>query len=258
MRPALCAAGPVDGPAIFTNCSGGQVAVACQQFQAKNCTDVEFGASTVALLRRMSYRKLMSRRVGQRGISDRSSWLMIQDGLAFPTSASIDSSHMASHDRLQSLAMLIVMSVVQRCTARRTPASAGPMGCDSRPGPAPTRSSRSTSGLRASTRRTINGTRCGAPLMCFSRCPFARRCERYLWEPAIVHHPAARRVAHINTVPAMSAGCVVPSQRHATQLLMCRAAGHRFGRVCRALLHLTGGLQMFMVPAAMPLKCSSL
>jgi len=43
-------AGPVDGPAIFTNCSGGQVAVACQQFQAKNCTDVEFGASAHVLL----------------------------------------------------------------------------------------------------------------------------------------------------------------------------------------------------------------
>ena len=39
--------GPVDGPAIFNDCSGGQVAVACQQFQAKNCTDVEFGAHPV-------------------------------------------------------------------------------------------------------------------------------------------------------------------------------------------------------------------
>ena len=39
-----CGVGPVDGPAIFNNCSGGQVAVACQQFQAKNCSDVEFGA----------------------------------------------------------------------------------------------------------------------------------------------------------------------------------------------------------------------
>ena len=47
---ALYTAGPVDGPAIFTNCSGGQVAVACQQFQAKNCTDVEFGALPSAVL----------------------------------------------------------------------------------------------------------------------------------------------------------------------------------------------------------------
>ena len=43
-QDAGCDAGPVDGPAIFNNCSGGQVAVACQQFQAKNCSDVEFGA----------------------------------------------------------------------------------------------------------------------------------------------------------------------------------------------------------------------
>ncbi|KAK9807838.1 hypothetical protein WJX72_010736 [[Myrmecia] bisecta] len=35
--------GPVDGPAIFDACSKCQVAVACQQFQAKNCTDIEFG-----------------------------------------------------------------------------------------------------------------------------------------------------------------------------------------------------------------------
>ncbi|KAK9840651.1 hypothetical protein WJX81_007029 [Elliptochloris bilobata] len=35
--------GPVDGPAIFSNCKDCQVAVAAQQFQAKACTDVEFG-----------------------------------------------------------------------------------------------------------------------------------------------------------------------------------------------------------------------
>ena len=36
-------AGPVDGPAIFTNCQSSQVTVACQQFQAKSCQDIEFG-----------------------------------------------------------------------------------------------------------------------------------------------------------------------------------------------------------------------
>lgn len=35
--------GPVDGPAIFNNCQGSQVTVACQQFQAKNCQNIEFG-----------------------------------------------------------------------------------------------------------------------------------------------------------------------------------------------------------------------
>lgn len=41
-------AGPVDGAAIFTKCTGCQVAVACQQFQARNCNDIEFGAPNVA------------------------------------------------------------------------------------------------------------------------------------------------------------------------------------------------------------------
>lgn len=36
-------AGPVDGPAIFDGCNNCQVAVACQQFQAKNCSQIEFG-----------------------------------------------------------------------------------------------------------------------------------------------------------------------------------------------------------------------
>ncbi|DBA96359.1 TPA: hypothetical protein ACH3X3_002534 [Trebouxia sp. C0006] len=35
--------GPVDGPAIFNNCQSSQVTVACQQFQAKSCQDIEFG-----------------------------------------------------------------------------------------------------------------------------------------------------------------------------------------------------------------------
>jgi len=34
--------GPVDGPALFTNSHACEVAVACQQFQAKHCTDCEF------------------------------------------------------------------------------------------------------------------------------------------------------------------------------------------------------------------------
>lgn len=44
-KPSLTAlyAGPVDGPAIFNNCNSSQVTVACQQFQAKNCQDIEFG-----------------------------------------------------------------------------------------------------------------------------------------------------------------------------------------------------------------------
>ena len=36
-------AGPVDGPVLFNNCSSSQVAVACQQFQAKGCKDIDFG-----------------------------------------------------------------------------------------------------------------------------------------------------------------------------------------------------------------------
>lgn len=36
-------AGPVDGPAIFDSCSNCQVAVACQQFQAKGCERIQFG-----------------------------------------------------------------------------------------------------------------------------------------------------------------------------------------------------------------------
>lgn len=35
--------GPVDGPAIFEDCSNCQVAVASQQFQAKGCHDCSFG-----------------------------------------------------------------------------------------------------------------------------------------------------------------------------------------------------------------------
>ena len=35
--------GPVDGPAIFKDCSNCQVAVASQQFQAKGCHDCSFG-----------------------------------------------------------------------------------------------------------------------------------------------------------------------------------------------------------------------
>jgi Tubulin binding cofactor C/Clathrin light chain len=35
--------GPVDGPAIFDACQNCNVAVACQQFQAKGCTDCSFG-----------------------------------------------------------------------------------------------------------------------------------------------------------------------------------------------------------------------
>ncbi|GAB4819794.1 hypothetical protein N2152v2_006840 [Parachlorella kessleri] len=35
--------GPVDGPAIFDSCTNCQVAVACQQFQAKTCERIEFG-----------------------------------------------------------------------------------------------------------------------------------------------------------------------------------------------------------------------
>lgn len=35
--------GPVDGPAIFDSCQNCNVAVACQQFQAKGCTDCAFG-----------------------------------------------------------------------------------------------------------------------------------------------------------------------------------------------------------------------
>lgn len=35
--------GPVDGPAIFDGCTGSRVSVACQQFQAKNCSDCEIG-----------------------------------------------------------------------------------------------------------------------------------------------------------------------------------------------------------------------
>ena len=35
--------GPVDGAAIFDSCSGCTVAVASQQFQARGCSDVEFG-----------------------------------------------------------------------------------------------------------------------------------------------------------------------------------------------------------------------
>lgn len=35
--------GPVDGPAIFDSCSNSTVAVACQQFQARTCSNVEFG-----------------------------------------------------------------------------------------------------------------------------------------------------------------------------------------------------------------------
>lgn len=35
--------GPVDGPAIFDAIHNCQVAVACQQFQAKGCTDCQFG-----------------------------------------------------------------------------------------------------------------------------------------------------------------------------------------------------------------------
>ncbi|KDD72956.1 tubulin binding cofactor C, partial [Helicosporidium sp. ATCC 50920] len=34
--------GPVDGPAIFDSCSNCRIAVACQQFQAKNCTNIDF------------------------------------------------------------------------------------------------------------------------------------------------------------------------------------------------------------------------
>lgn len=35
--------GPVDGPAIFDSCQNCNVAVACQQFQAKGCADCVFG-----------------------------------------------------------------------------------------------------------------------------------------------------------------------------------------------------------------------
>ena len=35
--------GPVDGAALFTSVRGCQVAVACQQFRARACTDTEFG-----------------------------------------------------------------------------------------------------------------------------------------------------------------------------------------------------------------------
>ena len=35
--------GPVDGAAIFDNCTGCSVAVASQQFQARKCSDSEFG-----------------------------------------------------------------------------------------------------------------------------------------------------------------------------------------------------------------------
>ncbi|KAG7671141.1 hypothetical protein KSW81_003280 [Nannochloris sp. 'desiccata'] len=35
--------GPVDGPAIFDSCQNCNVAVACQQFQVKGCTDCAFG-----------------------------------------------------------------------------------------------------------------------------------------------------------------------------------------------------------------------
>ncbi len=41
--PLLGHAGPVDGPVLFNNCSSSQVAVACQQFQAKGCKDIDFG-----------------------------------------------------------------------------------------------------------------------------------------------------------------------------------------------------------------------
>lgn len=33
----------MDGPAIFDGCTNCQVAVACQQFQAKSCAQIEFG-----------------------------------------------------------------------------------------------------------------------------------------------------------------------------------------------------------------------
>ncbi|KAK9862137.1 hypothetical protein WJX84_009854 [Apatococcus fuscideae] len=35
--------GPIDGPAIFDACVACNITVACQQFQAKNCRDVDFG-----------------------------------------------------------------------------------------------------------------------------------------------------------------------------------------------------------------------
>jgi len=47
--PCICA-GPVDGPAIFNNCQSSQVTVACQQFQAKSCQDIEFGKPCNAIL----------------------------------------------------------------------------------------------------------------------------------------------------------------------------------------------------------------
>ena len=39
----LACAGPVDGPAIFEDVVDSHIAVVAQQFQAKNCHNVEFG-----------------------------------------------------------------------------------------------------------------------------------------------------------------------------------------------------------------------
>jgi hypothetical protein len=43
--PSSPVAGPVAGIAAFSEVSGGKVCVAAQQFQAKRCQDIEFGAS---------------------------------------------------------------------------------------------------------------------------------------------------------------------------------------------------------------------
>lgn len=136
-------AGPVDGPAIFNDCSGGQVAVACQQFQAKNCTDVEFGAH-------IKFTSLSTSCIDTKLIIMQQSPLCVLRlpvyRSLFPTQKAL-SSHAASIARLASRSLPsslhsagawslkpVPSPPMQRSTARRAPACAAPAGCASRRG----------------------------------------------------------------------------------------------------------------------------